>query len=77
MKTEFAALPNVLAQRQLVPELMQDAATPEALAEALSPLLEETTHRAEQRAVFDQIHRQLRCGAAQKAAEALLALADA
>jgi lipid-A-disaccharide synthase len=38
--TPFVALPNLLAGRALVPEFIQDAAQPEALAAALAELLE-------------------------------------
>lgn len=38
--TPWAALPNILAARAVVPEFLQRSATPEALAGALEPLLE-------------------------------------
>lgn len=54
-----------------MPELIQDAATPEALAATLLPLLENgTTQTAE----FAAIHRSLRLDASTQAAEAVLAL---
>ena len=41
LKVERYSLPNHLAGREIVPELMQDDCTPQALAEALrSPLIE-------------------------------------
>jgi lipid-A-disaccharide synthase len=42
------ALPNLVAGREVVPELLQGAATPDALAAALLPLLDETPARARQ-----------------------------
>lgn len=67
----YVSLPNLLAQRQLVPEILQDAATPDALAEALLPLLDDPH---EQTAGFDAIHRTLRQDASNQAADAVLQL---
>jgi len=74
--TRFAALPNVLAGRALVPELLQEAATPEAMAAQLEPLLAVPEAAAEQLQAFDQIHSTLKQGYAEKAAVALVELAD-
>ncbi len=71
VKSPYVSLPNLLAQRLLVPELLQDAATPEALAQAISPLLDDgevQTHG------FDVIHRALRQDASREAADAILQL---
>ena len=54
-----------------MPELIQDAATPEALAATLAPLLDDGQV---QTAGFDAIHRTLRRGASERAAEAVLQL---
>lgn len=71
VKSPYVSLPNLLAQRMLVPELLQDAATPEALAQALLPLL---SAGEEQTRSFDQIHRSLRLDASNQAADAVLGL---
>ena len=71
VKSPYVSLPNLLAQRPLVPELLQDAATPEALAQTLAPLVAEGAQQTEG---FDQIHRTLRRDASNQAAEAVLAL---
>jgi lipid-A-disaccharide synthase len=71
VKSPYVSLPNLLAQRLLVPELLQDAATPQALAQTLLPLLE---GGEEQTQGFDDIHRTLRRDASNQAAEAVLAL---
>jgi lipid-A-disaccharide synthase len=73
-RSEFVALPNILAGRALVPELLQDAAQPSALARAL---LDEM-RRAKQPGYFDEfarLHDQLRRGASARAAEIVLDLA--
>lgn len=74
VKSPYVSLPNLLAQRLLVPELIQDAATPEALAQTLSPLLDGGEVQTEG---FDTIHRALRRDASEEAAQAVLQLAEA
>ncbi len=74
VKSPYVSLPNLLAQRLLVPELLQDAATAEALAQTLLPLLE---NGDAQTAGFDAIHRTLRRDASNQAAEAVLNLIGA
>jgi lipid-A-disaccharide synthase len=69
----YISLPNLLAERLLVPELIQDAATPEALAQLLAPLLSCGEVQTEG---FDVIHRALRRDASAQAAEAVLKLAE-
>jgi lipid-A-disaccharide synthase len=74
VKSPYVSLPNLLAQRLLVPELLQDAATPDALAHAVAPLLDDgeiQTHG------FDVIHRALRQDASGLAADAILQLIGA
>jgi lipid-A-disaccharide synthase len=70
----FFSLPNLLARRLLVPELLQQAATAPALAQVLAPLLSGGTVQTEG---FDVIHRSLRCNASVQAAEAVLNLIGA
>lgn len=71
VKSPYVSLPNLLAQRLLVPELLQDAATPEALAQTLLPLID---GGQAQTTGFDEIHRTLRRDASNQAAEAVLSL---
>lgn len=71
VKSPYVSLPNLLAQRLLVPELLQDAATSEALAQTLAPLVKDGSQQTES---FDQIHRTLRRDASNQAADAVLAL---
>jgi len=75
VKTPYAALPNILAGRGLVPELLQRDATPEAMAEALQPLLSGGPVVSAQLQAFDSIHHDLSGGFAERAADALAALA--
>ena len=69
----YISLPNLLAERMLVPELIQDAATPDALAQTLAPLLDDGAVQTEG---FDVIHRALRQDASQQAADAVLKLVE-
>jgi lipid-A-disaccharide synthase len=71
VKSPYVSLPNLLAQRMLVPELLQEAATARSLAEQLLPLIDGGNVQTEG---FDAIHRTLRRDASNQAAEAVLAL---
>lgn len=66
--TKFAALPNVLADRPLVPELLQKDATPDALVSALQSELANGDKRASLVAEFTLIHQRLRLGFGDRAA---------
>lgn len=74
VKSPYVSLPNLLAQRLLVPELLQDDATAEALATTLLPLID---GGEEQTRGFDEIHRTLRRDASNQAADAVLTLIGA
>jgi len=72
LHVDHVGLPNLLAGTRLVPELLQDDATPERLG---ALLLDRLDHPDRQRPVleeFDRIHRALRNDAFTKAAEAVL-----
>jgi lipid-A-disaccharide synthase len=73
VKVRYFSLPNLLAGRSVVPELLQEQVTGPALAEALLNELEDPQHVAELVSEFTAIHRTLRCGGAARAAEAILA----
>jgi lipid-A-disaccharide synthase len=68
----WVGLPNILAGRFVVPEFLQDEATPENLAQALGNLLVDRQAGAAIGRVFAGIHRLLRQDTAQKAADAVL-----
>ena len=72
VKSPYISLPNLLAERLLVPELIQEAATAEALAQAVAPLIDGGQVQTEG---FDVIHRALRRDASLSAADAVLKLA--
>ncbi len=74
--TPFVALPNILANRAIVPELLQDEVTPEALAVALVREMREGSDGIRE-ALFCRLHEELRRGASARAADAVLELAGA
>ncbi len=74
--TEFAALPNVLAGKRLVPELLQEQVSADSLARELTTLLESPAACAGQVAGFDAIHATLRRDFAASVAAALGQLAN-
>ena len=75
VRAPYFALPNILAGRQLVPEFMQDAADPDAMAAAMKEIIENP--HTELLAEFDRIHRQLRCETGEIAAAEILKLCEA
>ena len=74
VKTPWISLPNLIAGKALVPELVQNAATVEALGEATLRHLEDDELRRRLVATFTDMHRQLRRDASRTAAGALAAM---
>ena len=68
------ALPNLLAGKELVPELLQDAAVPEKIGPRLLEFLEQPN--AEMQDTFVALHRELKKNASQRAADAITGLID-
>lgn len=69
----WVGLPNLLAGRQVVPELLQDQVRPDRIAEAAWPLLSDPEHAARVRKDLAEIYKRLGPpGASQRAAEALV-----
>lgn len=70
----WIGLPNILAKEFVVPELLQDAATPQALADALWKQLDDTAHCQRLKERFAEMHRGLRRDTAKESAQAVLQL---
>jgi lipid-A-disaccharide synthase len=66
------SLPNLLAGRPLIKELIQSDATAEAMGGAILELLESPEKQNELEKTFGSLHDQLRCSASDSAAEAVL-----
>ncbi len=72
LRTPYIALPNILAQRPLVPEVLQNEATPDRLATCLLEQLDRVAAGADYQHSSRLLHESLRCNANLRAAEALL-----
>ncbi len=77
LKAPHFAQPNLLAGRQVVPELAQDAVRPERLGIEIERWLDGPAEVAALQELFTVIHRQLRAGASARAADAILELVRA
>ena len=76
VKTEFIALPNLLAGEALVPELLQDQVTAESLSDNVGLWLDQPQRVQELRQRFAGIHRDLRRDASHAAAQAIAELVE-
>lgn len=72
----FVSLPNLLAGKELVPEILQDDATAENLCEAVMQRLGNSDAMDQLQATYTDIHKNLQRDADEQSAEALLALID-
>jgi lipid-A-disaccharide synthase len=70
----YVGLPNILAGAFLVPEFIQDAVTPEAMAPALEKWLLDRDACEQLTENFTRMHLELRQNHAQRAAQAILPL---
>ena len=68
----YVGLPNVLAGRFVVPELLQNDATPEKLAEITLKLVSDKEQVKAISEEFTRIHKTLRQDSAEKAAQVVL-----
>jgi lipid-A-disaccharide synthase len=71
----WVGLPNVLLNDSVVPELIQEDATPEKLAEAVYEKFMDERKAREIEARFHELHQSLRCDTASRAAQVILELA--
>ncbi len=74
VKTPYVSLPNLLAGRELVKELLQQDCVPDKLASALAPLLNNDARSAALKETFRDLHLQIRRNADEQAAQAVLKL---
>jgi lipid-A-disaccharide synthase len=72
VKLKWFSLPNLLANKTLVPELLQDEVCPEQII----PLVKERLYQdqASLNESFNSIHQQLKCNASEQAAKAVIDL---
>lgn len=75
IKAPYFTLPNLLTEEALVPELIQWAATPAAVAKEVSGLLNDAPRRASISSQFAKLRSELALDADQRAADAVIELA--
>ena len=68
----YVGLPNILAGKFVVPELLQDDSTPEKLAEVAMRIVSDSDYSSEIKQEFTKIHHSLRQNTAEKAANVIL-----
>ncbi|PLZ02074.1 lipid-A-disaccharide synthase [Burkholderia sp. WAC0059] len=71
----YVGLPNILAGRFVVPEILQHFATPEALADATLKQLHDEANRRTLTDIFTELHHTLRQNTSQRAAEVVARVA--
>lgn len=76
LKQPFVSLPNLLAGKELVPELLQEVATPENLSTAVLNFLQNEHASSHLKAEFAQLHKLLKRDADVAAARAITELIE-
>ena len=76
LKVNQFTMPNHLTEEPVVPEFIQEEATPERLAAAVAELLDSPERRAEISDIFATLRAKLALDADQRAADAVLSLTD-
>jgi lipid-A-disaccharide synthase len=73
VKVKYLGMPNLLADKEVVPEFIQRQAKPGAIAEAVAPLVEDAHAREQMISAFDSIIRKLGdASASERAARAII-----
>ena len=76
IKQDFISLPNLLAGKEVVPEILQEQATADNLAKAVNERLEDEQLIHQLQETFLAIHQQLKCNADEQAAQAVVTLLE-
>ena len=74
VKVKYVALPNLLADQPLVPEILQNDATPERLYQQMCKALEDTAYRQWLKTEFTKIHQRLKQDASCLAFNAIMSV---
>ncbi|MXP67228.1 lipid-A-disaccharide synthase [Pantoea sp. Aalb] len=72
VKTNYIALPNLLAGEKIVTELLQNKCNPLAIVDALEPLIHRGPKRDTILKTFNELHQKIRLNADEQAADAVL-----
>ena len=76
IKVPYVSLPNLLANKALVPELIQDDATPDKLAKTLLTTWQEFKENQDIQQTYLDLHKMLRKNAGATAAQAIVDLVE-
>lgn len=76
IKVPYVSLPNLLANEPLVPELLQDQATPENLSNSLLQVWKSFIEDKTIQAKYLSLHKMLRKNAGEQAAQAILSMLE-
>ena len=76
VKTPFIGLPNLLANRLIVPEVIQEAVTPAAIATTLLEYLNHPEKTAQLVQTYRELHETLRMDSAREIADAVFSVAQ-
>ena len=74
VKASYISLPNLLAQEPLVPELLQQDANADTIADTIMGILANRDIQQDLQCKFLDIHKSLKCNAGEKAARAIVEL---
>ena len=74
LKVKYVSLPNLLSAEPVVPELLRDKAKPEFFGPEVLRLLDNAGARERQLSQFSAVRKELRRGAAERAADAIAEL---
>lgn len=74
IKVKYVSLPNLLADKELVPEVLQDDATPENLRAFMKRAIEDQDYCEALKQSFMEIHHQLKQDASRLAFEAVMSV---
>ena len=77
VKVDRVTLPNLLTGEMLIPEFIQDDATPQAVSAEVISLLDDRERRDGIRSKFAKLHDELALDANERAADALIRLVEA
>ena len=76
VKIKYFSLPNLIANKKLVPEFLQDEVNAQNLAFALNNIMQSKNKLLELQNEFVQLHQKLSCNASAQAAKAILELLE-
>ncbi len=74
IKSPFVSLANMLAGREIAPEILQDDVQPQTLSQALMQILASPESADIMQEIGDRVHRELRLDASSRAADVVLEL---